>query len=199
MAMQRRPGTLPKIAGDLLDDVRIYSDEEAFERDERRRPRPGFRLKPVHDRLFQLAIDLKLAERLCVLDWRRPPQLRAAFQIEVERASWWPGSENPNNKHDLLSVPLAPASEAALGRTWLSIRALAETRCCLPRYSPASFSRRFVTGGDWFLGLRDRLRARERWRKASSPEETRVSAGLSGWRAALRAPRASADPVSWSR
>src|SRR5215217_3822875 len=119
--------TLPKVARDLLGDVRIYSDEEAFECDERKRPRPDFQLKPGHDRLYQLAMDLKLAARLCVLDWKRPPQFRAALQVEVERASWWPGNWNPNNNRDLLSVPLAPASEAVLGRTWLSIRGLAET------------------------------------------------------------------------
>jgi hypothetical protein len=118
---------LPRVVSDLLGEVRVYSDEDAFVRDERKRPRTDFQLKLGHDRLYQLAMDLKLAARLCVLDWKRPPQFRAALQVEVERASWWPGNWNPNNNRDLLSVPLAPASEAVLGRTWLNIRALAET------------------------------------------------------------------------
>lgn len=119
--------TRTKTANDLIRNVRVYADENAFDRDDRNRPAANFQLKAAHDQLFQVAIDLKLAGRLCVLDWKRPPQFRAAFGLDVKRPSWWPANTNPNNKRDLIGVPLAPASEAALGRKWLEIRALAET------------------------------------------------------------------------
>jgi len=117
--------TLPKVASELRN-VRIYADEDAFQRDDRRQHN-GFHLKAFHDHLFQVAIDLKLAGRLCVMDWKRPPVFRGAFGVEVKRASWWPGNANASNKRDLLSIPLAPLSDAVLGRVWVGIRALAET------------------------------------------------------------------------
>lgn len=117
---------LPRAVTELIRTVRVYADENAFMRDERGRPPGNFQLKSVHDELFQAAIDLKLASLLCVLDWKRPTGFRAAFRVEVERASWWPGNVNPQSKRDLLGLALAPASEAPLGKTWLTIRALAE-------------------------------------------------------------------------
>jgi hypothetical protein len=120
------PPVLPKVASELIRSVRVYADENAFLRDERGRPHSNFQLKTVHDELFQAAIKLKLASRLCILDWKRPAGFRNACRVEVERASWWPANVNAKNKRGLLGLALAPASEAALGNAWLPIRALAE-------------------------------------------------------------------------
>jgi hypothetical protein len=117
---------LPRTTRELLRTVRVYADEDAFQRDERGRSETDFRLKAIHDDLFQAAIDLKLATLLSVLDWKRPAGFRTACGLEVERASWWPGNVNASNKRDLLTLLLAPNSEAVLGKAWLTIRGIAE-------------------------------------------------------------------------
>jgi hypothetical protein len=117
---------LLRTTSELLRTVRVYVDEDAFQRDERGRPQASFQLKAIHDDLFQAAIDLKLTTLLSVIDWKRPVGFRTACRLEVERASWWPGNVNASNKRDLLTLPLAPNSEAVLGKAWLTIRGIAE-------------------------------------------------------------------------
>jgi len=114
------------VADRLSNTVRIYADEDAFARDDRGRPEAGFRFKEIHDELVQVAVDLKLATLLTIMDWRRPPALRDACGVQARRPGWWPANSNPSNKRDLLSLRLAPTADAALGKGWLSIRGLAE-------------------------------------------------------------------------
>jgi hypothetical protein len=134
----------------LLSTVRVYADEDAIARDGRGRLDAGFRFKDIHDNLLQVAVDLKLATLLSMIDWRRPPAFRDACQVHTQRAAWWPANASPSNKRDLLSLRLAPTAEAALGKDWLSIRAVAEQgkRTTLWHDDPAlAFA---VAPGIWF-------------------------------------------------
>ncbi len=117
---------LPRSASEALSSVRVYADEDAFQRDERGHPQSGFQFKASHDRLVQRAVDLKLATTLAIIDWKRPPALRDACRVHAHRPGWWPGGASPSNKRDLLVLPLGPVAQAVLGKDWRSIRQLAE-------------------------------------------------------------------------
>jgi len=110
----------------LLASVRVYTDDDAFERDQFGRPLGNVRLKRTHDELFQIAIKLKLATLLTVMDWQRPDPFRSACRVAIKRPAWWPANEGSQNRRDLLALPLAPSAEAALGKDWLAIRGHAE-------------------------------------------------------------------------
>lgn len=114
------------IERELLANVRVYTDDDAFRRDERGRPPSSVELKALHDELSQLAINLKLATVLTVVDWRRPRPFREACRVATSRPTWWPANEGVRNRRNLLALPLAPTSEATLGSDWRAIRLLAE-------------------------------------------------------------------------
>jgi hypothetical protein len=114
------------LVGKWLAGVCVYTDDDAFVRDELRRLQGNVKLKGVHDELFQLAIKLKLASLLTVMDWQRPDAFRAACRVEVSRPAWWPANQGSGNRRDLLALPLAPTAEARLGKDWRVIRGHAE-------------------------------------------------------------------------
>jgi hypothetical protein len=109
-----------------LASVRIYCDEDAHLRDEFGKHQ-GSELKPVHDHLFQRAIDLKLASALVFIDWRRaPPQpFREKCQTALERPAWWPATRTHERRQSVLMLPLSPLAAAPFGKNWQNIRAAA--------------------------------------------------------------------------
>jgi len=109
--------------GDWVASVRVYGDGDARPRDQFGRASMD-EIKPVHDRLFQAAIDLKLASTLVLMDAKYlPKEFRARLNVMVARPQWWPSNRALNNRNDLLGAPLA-----AFDRSWRVIRACAEPK-----------------------------------------------------------------------
>ena len=115
------PMTSTATLKDLLAGVRVFADADAFRRDEFGRTE-YLQMKPIHDELYQVAISLKLASALVVMQRRHPlPELRERFKISKARPGWHPANPSPS-KHDLLIAPIA-----AFDRNWLGLRQLAES------------------------------------------------------------------------
>jgi hypothetical protein len=99
---------------------RVYADFDAGEADEF--GRGTGQLKPVHDRLFQHAIDLRLARMFTVRGAPpRPPEFMARLTTIVARPKWWPANRGPKNRSDLLGAPLA-----VFENSWRLVRDAAE-------------------------------------------------------------------------
>src|SRR4051812_36606302 len=100
--------------------VRIYADTHASERDQF--GRLTGRITAVHDRLYQKAIDLKLASMFVVQKVRPgPPEFVSRLRTVVARPRWWPANETLRNRGDLLGGELS-----AFERSWRVIREVAE-------------------------------------------------------------------------
>jgi len=111
----------------LLASVRVYSDADAFRRDEFGR-REHLEMKPLHDELYQMAISLKLATALVVMQRRRQSSvLQATFTLARKRPRWHPANPSPS-KNDLLIAPVT-----AFARSWVGLRLSVEK-------SPKDFS-----------------------------------------------------------
>jgi hypothetical protein len=104
----------------LLAGVSIYADNDAFVRDQFGRSQ-YLQVKPVHDELYQKAIDLKLASSLVVMRRRRPlPSLEAVFTVAVERPKWHPANVSPSRS----ALLIAPVT--AFARNWVGLRQAVE-------------------------------------------------------------------------
>ena len=105
-----------------ISRVRIYCDTDAGLRDQFGRVQ-HCELKPMHDQLFQMAIDLKLATMLVVLECVKPrKKLRERCTVLLERPRWWPAMRGPKNRSDLLVAPLD-----SFNRNWGRVRQVAES------------------------------------------------------------------------
>jgi hypothetical protein len=102
-----------------VSTVRIYADFEAIQLDEF--GRDTGQLKAVHDRLFQMAIDLKLASLFAIRGAPpRPLEFVSRLTTLVPRPRWWPANGG-SNRADLLGAPVD-----AFERSWRLIRDGAE-------------------------------------------------------------------------
>ena len=106
---------------ELIAGVQVYADADAFRRADFGRPL-YVEMNPLHDDLYQRAIDLRLANALIVMQRKPPlPGLRGIFEVAVERPKWHPANLSPS-RNNLLIAPVA-----AFQRNWLSLRLAAET------------------------------------------------------------------------
>ena len=120
LRLKAKPMTHLPTMKNLLTGVSIYADNDAFVRDEFGRTK-YLEMKPLHDELYQTAIDLKLATCLVIMQRRRPlPALRNTFTVAFERPRWHPANLSPSRS------PLLVAPVTTFARDWLGLRQSAE-------------------------------------------------------------------------
>ena len=105
----------------LVTSVQVYADPDAFRRDQFQRSE-YFKMKPVHDELFQLAISLKLATSILLTRRRGMASLPEGFTMGRARPKWYPANRSPS-KLDLLIAPVT-----AFQQSWAGLRASVERR-----------------------------------------------------------------------
>jgi hypothetical protein len=106
-----------------ISTTRVYCHLDAFLRDEFGRAAAN-ELKPVHDYLFQLAIDLGLATTLVILDaQRRPREFKARLRLMASRPNWWAANSGTKNRADLTVVSLVD-----FDNSWRLVRNAAEAK-----------------------------------------------------------------------
>lgn len=118
----------------LLESVRIYCDDGARARDAFGRLVDGNELTPIHDHLYQLAIDLKLVQSLVFKDrWKSIPELSRSCTVAVVQPRWWPANSTNRSRKNLLQLVIRPRHAAPFGSTWTEIRRHFEVNSKTPK------------------------------------------------------------------
>lgn len=141
MSIRKKIWTDPR---QRLEAVRIYSDYDAFQSRDRSQ---GWDLKPCHDELYQIALDLYLATYVVLVQSHRKNADGLPHTVMQDRPLWWPGTRTDKSRDRLISVSLNH-----FGRNWLTFRTAAERELqSSPLWlrDPALFEKQ--RGADYYL------------------------------------------------